>query len=208
MSVFEPRTVTLRDGTAVTLRTPDVDEAGKLLDYLDAVRRESWGIMFCPHDTLMSIDQERAWIASRRDSPDTLMVGVWTTDDELIGLAGVDRKTAPWRVSHTASLGISIRRSHWRQGLGRLVTEALVAFAQSRSAIEVLQLAAFPFNRKAVALYESFGFVQDGLCRHAVRFEDGSFADQLLMSRWVGQGDPPAETRQFDPCDERVGDAA
>ena len=67
MSLFESKTVTLPDGAELLLRSPEVDEAPRLIEYLDAVRRESGFLMWGPEDDLPDEESERKWVQSRRD---------------------------------------------------------------------------------------------------------------------------------------------
>lgn len=198
MAVLEPKTITLRDGAELVLRSPTPDDAQAVLDYLVAMRVESWGIMNCPKDPVMSLDQERTWLREHLEKPGALQVSAWTPQGEAVAIAGVRQDEKPYRATHRGNLGISIRRAWWGRGLGRVLMEEFIAFARNRAGFDVLQLCAFPFNAKAIRLYESLGFEQEGLLKRAVRFEDGTYADELMMSMWVGPGDPPAP-RDHDP---------
>ncbi|MEO0964321.1 MAG: GNAT family N-acetyltransferase [Planctomycetota bacterium] len=203
MTVYEPRDVTLRDGRVVTLRSTDVADAEVVIDYLDAMRRESNGVLFSPHDDLPTLDFERGWIAGRRDNPDAVQLGAWDASGVPIALAGVQRETSRRRNSHRADLGISVRRPWWRAGVGRLLMLELIDFCESRPAIEVIHLTVWHCNHQAIALYESVGFTRGGLKHYGARFEDGSYAHTLQMSRWVGDGPAPA-VRERDPLLEAV----
>ncbi|MEM9294957.1 MAG: GNAT family protein [Planctomycetota bacterium] len=198
MATLEPQTITLRDGAALTLRSPTPDDAPPVLDYLMLMRAESWGVMTSPQDPVMSVDGEGRWLLEHMEKPGSLQVSAWTLAGEVIALAGVRQDDKPYRATHRGNLGISIRRPWWGRGLGRLLMQELIAFAREREGFEVLQLGAFPFNAKALRLYESLGFEREGVSRRAVRFEDGTYADEVHMSLWVGAGDPPA-VRDHDP---------
>lgn len=196
MSVLQPETVKLRDDRMVTLRSPTPDDAQALLTYLDAVRRESQGIMFSPDDELPTLAWERDWIEQRNANPHNLMVSA-RSGNELIGLANVSGGGALIRGQHRAEIGISLRRSWWGRGLGRSLMNALINFGEQDESIHVLRLCVYSYNHRAIRLYERCGFEREGRRRWSVRFEDGSYADEVQMSRWVGPGGPP-ETRTFD----------
>lgn len=204
MSAFDPQPYIAPDGSRYTLRSARPDEAQAVIDYLDAVRRESWGIMFDPADDLPELDWERDLLARRIDDPDTLSIGAWTAADaggELVAMSGVTRDGGRVRGRHVAGLGMSVRRAHWRRGLGQAMMTELLAFAQRRPEVHVVQLGVWSFNTRAIRLYESMGFEHEGRRRWRARFEDGSYGDEQLMSRWVGpmlDGHPP-KPRDNDP---------
>lgn len=52
MSLFDNKTITLPDGAFVTLRSPELDDAPALIEYLDAVRRETPFLMWGSDDEL------------------------------------------------------------------------------------------------------------------------------------------------------------
>lgn len=191
MSEYSPKIITTRDGQRLTLRRPEVDDAQAIIDYLDDIRNESGGIMFSPQDDLPSLEWERDWLQSNRDRDDSLQIAAWNEAGQPVALAGVSRNTKRYRISHTATLGISVRRAYWRMGVGRSLMTEVVGFAKQHPEIDVLQLCVFSFNRKAIALYEAMGFAPEGEQRFALRFEDGSYAHEVLMSQWVGPGEPP-----------------
>ena len=62
MSLFLPKKVTLRDGGQVLLRSPEVEEAKQLIDYLDVIRHDTPFLMWGPDDELPSLDKEREWV--------------------------------------------------------------------------------------------------------------------------------------------------
>ena len=54
--------------------------------------------------------------------------------------------------------------------------------------VRKLELHVFPHNRPAIALYEQFGFAQEGHRRAHYRRLDG-YVDALLMAYWVDSVD-------------------
>lgn len=67
MSLFTNKTITLPDGAEVLLRSPELDDAPRLIAYLDIVRRETEFLYWGPDDDLPDVAKERDWISSRRD---------------------------------------------------------------------------------------------------------------------------------------------
>jgi RimJ/RimL family protein N-acetyltransferase len=73
-----------------------------------------------------------------------------------------------------------VAASHRRQGIGRALLERTVEWARA-SGIRKLELHVFAYNAPAIALYESFGFVQEGYRRGHYR-RDGEYLDAILMA--------------------------
>jgi RimJ/RimL family protein N-acetyltransferase len=67
--------------------------------------------------------------------------------------------------------------------VGRALLDEAVAWAR-RHRVRKLHLEVFSSNTRAIALYRSFGFVEDGVNRrhHKVK---GRYVDNIHMALWV-----------------------
>ena len=192
MATFDPAQVTLRDGAEVTLASPTVDDAQALLDYLDRVRHETSFLLWGPADELFTLEQEQQWIRDQLESPTAVLIGAWQ-DGRLIGLGGVAGGGRLCRSRHRAELGISLLADWCDRGLGTALTRELVTWARHHPDLCVVHLSVYSNNPRAVAVYRKTGFIEEGRRRWAVRMEDGTFLDNVIMSCWVGEGDPPVD---------------
>lgn len=184
MSVFTPKTVTLPDGAAVTLRSPGLDEAQPLIEYLDAVRRETNGIMFAAEDDLLSVEAERQWIESHLNDARAVLIGAYA-GDEIIALSGV-HPSRFYRQQHTAGVGISIRCAWCDRGLGTLLMRELVDWARVHPTLRQLTLCVFDSNPRAQAVYRKVGFGVDGVLPRRAQV-DGDYVGLVEMSLWLGE---------------------
>jgi RimJ/RimL family protein N-acetyltransferase len=187
VSLIEPRDFTLRDGTAVTLGSPTLDDAEAMVAYLDLVRRESENILWSLDDPLPSIERERAMVSEHAGNPGAVLLAA-RSGGRLIGFADVEAGRMA-RVRHRGGLGISTLRDWWGRGLGTIMMNELIAWSR-RAGLEVLQLTVYAHNARAIALYRKVGFVEEGVRRRSVRYADGRYADEFLMSLWIGPGGP------------------
>jgi RimJ/RimL family protein N-acetyltransferase len=100
----------------------------------------------------------------------------------LIGALGIEREGNPV-LHHVASLGMSVEED-WR---GRGVGAALLAeaFRWARWAgVEKLALTVYPHNQRAINLYKTFGFQEEGrLVGHSKK--SYGYEDEIVMARWL-----------------------
>ena len=178
-------TLTLRDGSVVTVRSPAPDDAEALLGYLGRVRRESHFLQFGPDDVLPTVEQEREWIASATSGPTSCQVLV-EADGAAVALAGLAGRTACVKTAHRAVLGLSVCEDWQGRGLGRLLMEQLVAWARANPALDLLELLVQGSNNRARRLYASLGFVVDGEKPGSIRRAGGALVAEISMSLWVG----------------------
>lgn len=70
-------------------------------------------------------------------------------------------------------------------GIGFLMLEALIAWAQENPRIEILRLRVHSKNQNAIRLYEKFGFKEDGREVQGVKLAEGMYDDVICMARSV-----------------------
>lgn len=181
---FSAEPLTLRDGRAVTLRPPVLDDAAAMIAYLDSVRRTAPYILVSPDDELPSLDAEHNFIRSHlRD--DALMLLAIDAAGQIVAIAGV---AGGGRVKkrHVAGLGISIAQPFRGVGLGRILMDRLITFCRADPTIHKVSLSVYADNTPAIHLYESCGFHAEGRRVRHIRQPDGTFVDELMMGLWVG----------------------
>lgn len=105
-------------------------------------------------------------------------------DGLVVGSLGVDLR--PYDV---ADLGMFVQREWRGRGVGSALIEAAIAWARSAGAHKVaLQL--WPHNRPALALYQKFGFEQEGRLRRHYRRRNGELWDALVMGLVLDEESP------------------
>ena len=124
---------------------------------------------------------ERRYLRSLRRHPDAA-VFVAETPEGVVGRLSIARDRHP-ASAHVADLGLMVAASHSRRGIGRALLEAAVQWARE-AGVQKLELHVFPHNAPAIALYESFGFEQEGYRRAHYRRGAG-YVDAILMAYWV-----------------------
>lgn len=99
----------------------------------------------------------------------------------VIGLCGLHvNKLA--RARHSAVLGIMIHPDFHGQGIGAKLMSTMMDLADNWLMLKRIELTVFPDNQKAIRLYESFGFISEGIARMAaIRY--GKYEDVLNMAR-------------------------
>lgn len=102
--------------------------------------------------------------------------------DELAGMAGLHPVHPGLRRSHVRVLGISVAPGWQGRGVGRALIERLLAWADDWSGVLRVELNVHAENERAIALYRSLGFVEEGRHRGYV-LRAGRYVDALTMAR-------------------------
>lgn len=179
--IFPPKALRLKNGAVCILRSPAEEDAEAVLDYLRQTSAETDFLTRYPDEITLSAAKERELLRALAESPRNLMIAAFI-DGALVGNASVACVRELSKTAHRASFGIAVRRSAWGVGVGSaLLTEILdqaAAIGYDRLELEVVAQ-----NRRAVALYEKFGFEICGKRPDAFRLRDGTCLDDLLMTR-------------------------
>jgi RimJ/RimL family protein N-acetyltransferase len=97
----------------------------------------------------------------------------------LVGIAGFRVQPGPKHWHKGMLFGMYVRPDHRAAGTGRTLVEAIIDHARRR--VELLQLFVVSDNLAARRLYESLGFVEYGVERHATKYR-GRYHDDVLMA--------------------------
>lgn len=103
-------------------------------------------------------------------------------DDQIVGSAGIFPHGWSPRTRHVAGLGMSVRPSHQRRGIGAELMRRLLDWSDNWMGYLRIELDVYTDNLGAIALYEKMGFVNEGRMRmHALR--NGVYVDSYRMAR-------------------------
>ncbi len=92
-------------------------------------------------------------------------------------------------LSHVFSLTIVVHPGNLGRGIGTALMTALMTWADSHPRAEKVELRVRATNTRAIALYQRFGFVEEGRFEKRIRLPDGSYIADLSMARFVRQAD-------------------
>ncbi|KWV56612.1 hypothetical protein AS156_04250 [Bradyrhizobium macuxiense] len=118
------------------------------------------------------------WFAARLEGG-AVMLGAFR-GGELAGTLGFVRGDGPKRQHKGALVGMYVRPAARHAGVGRRLVDAALDLAVQ--SVELVQLAVVKGNEPAHRLYQSVGFVEYGLERHALKI-DGRYHDDILMAK-------------------------
>jgi RimJ/RimL family protein N-acetyltransferase len=175
------RRFTARDGRVVQLRPAQAEDAGPLLAALNEVAAE--GRYLLTRHWEITPELEARWLHTATESRDLLLVAtVAAAEDapaEIAGSVSLVRRPHEF-VRHTAELGMWLRAAYREIGIGSAMVEVALAWAAAHE-IEKITLSVRSNNRRALSLYQKYGFVEEGRRRGYIKTPHG-YEDECLLS--------------------------
>ncbi len=175
----------LKNGQELIVRNPVIEDAEALIHQMKVVDAETQFLAREPDEFNMTVEQEKEFI-ERSANNDDIQFLIGTIDDEIIANCSVGRIQNKKRFRHRAALGIVVRKDFWGRGIGRIMMQECIDWCRSQN-VEQLELEVVTKNKRAVAMYESLGFQIQGTTKNAMKYDDGSYADEYAMILFIDE---------------------
>ena len=160
------------------VRHAEPRDAAELKELGDAVASEPEGWL-ATLNGWRSVTDERRYLRAVRRYPHAAVLVAETEEGRVVGRLSIARDQHP-ASRHVADVGLMVDAAYRRRGIGRALLAAAVEWARPTE-IRKLELHVFPWNEAAIALYEGFGFVREGLRKNHYRRGD-EYVDAILMA--------------------------
>lgn len=102
-------------------------------------------------------------------------------EELIIGSAGLTVYNE-LRLRHSASLGIMVHKDYQNMGVGTALMKTLLDLADNWLMLVRVELLVYEDNKRAIHLYEKFGFVKEGVKRMAA-IRNGKYTNEIIMAR-------------------------
>lgn len=176
---FESSTVKLKDGRECRLipTTPEYAEA--MIDFLLAVAAETPYLLRYPDEINYTPEQERDILTKILENPKSVMMQAMV-EGQPVGSCSISDIGDKRKIRHRCTLAISIKKEFWGLGIGTAMMTYLEKLAK-QIGYEQIDLEYAEGNIPAQFLYEKCGYVETGRRVHALRYDDGTYRDLILM---------------------------
>ena len=166
----------------VVIRKARPDEAPALAEAERVIARTPGQLASRPEE-LRDEDFKQKIVALSQS--ETGLYVVAEQDGTLVGHAILD----PLKLAvtaHVVVLTIAIHEGYQGRGFGRKLMAHLISWARANPKIEKFELQVRSSNERAVSLYKSLGFIEEGRKTRRLKYGPGSYMDDIYMALWVG----------------------
>jgi RimJ/RimL family protein N-acetyltransferase len=183
MASLVTKTIELKSGEKLTIKSSQPDEAERLLTYIRSVAAETTFFILQADEFNFSDEQERQWIQDHLDDAGKLAISA-EIDGTIVGFLSFENGPHK-RIRHRGTFGISVQKEWRGKGIGTALLQSLVDWAEANSLIEKIGLAVNADNGNAICLYKKLGFIEEGRRPKELKLATDCYADDILMYRFV-----------------------
>lgn len=174
--------IKLKNGENLIIRKAEVNDAEKMIEYLNIVGGESDNLLFGENEFHLSIDQEKSHLENMANQENSIML-VGVINKKIVSIAQISASNRK-RISHNAEVAISVKKEYWSLGIGSEVMKTLIDFAKYTNKIKNISLGVKASNAKARNLYRKIGFKEVGVHRNFF-FVNDEYDDEILMDLYI-----------------------
>lgn len=172
--------VQLKNGKTCILRNPNCEDAQAIIGHMILTSGETMNMLRYSDEITMTEAEERAYLSDIESRSDAIMISA-VVDGKIVANAGFNPVSQLEKCRHRAEFGISIQKEYWGYGIGSHIMAAILETAR-QAGYEQIELEVVTDNKRAIALYEKFGFKLFGTNEKAFRCRDGQYQALHLMS--------------------------
>ena len=178
---FEHKKVMLKDGRECVLRPTTAEFAQEMIDYLKLTAEESPFLLRNPDEVRYTLEQEEEILNYLYEDERSVMM-LALVDGKVAGNCSINGLGGKRRIMHRCGLAIALKKEFWGLGIGSAMIEYLTELAK-QIGYEQMELEYVEGNDSARKLYEKCGFVETGKHIRAMKYDDGTYRDEFIMSK-------------------------
>lgn len=165
------------------IRTARLEDAESILSIQNSVIAEGEYLITIPEEFNKTPVQQREWIQriTENERENFLVAEI---NGEIVGWLAFQSQNRK-RMSHIGSFGMMISKHYRGKGIGKMLLEELMEWAEKNPLIEKICLGVFSTNQRAISLYKSMGFIEEGRKVKEIKIDENEYVDDILMYRFV-----------------------
>ena len=168
-----------KNGQSVTIRGPKIEDAEAMINLIKTADTESTFLAREEGEFKTSVEREREILTNVINDKS----GSWfmaELEGKVVGQCNVGFIRRNLRYRHRAEVSFVILREFCHLGIGGKMMEQCLKWCKDKN-IEQVELDVVTINESALNMYRSFGFEITGTLPRALKYEDGTYADEYYM---------------------------
>lgn len=173
----------LKNGKKVLIRKPTAEDAEAIIHVMTITDTETLFLARNPGEFCTPVEREKQIIEDVLADNDVEWF-VAEYDNKVIGQCSVGLVRRNARYRHRAEVAFVILKDYCNLGIGGRMMEECIKWCKEHG-ITQIELDVVKDNTRALKMYQNFGFEIIGTKKNALRYEDGTYADEYLMIKML-----------------------
>ena len=169
----------LKNGKTVIIRKPAIEDAASIVNIISAADSETPFLARNAGEFCITEEQEKIFISNILNDNDSDWF-VAEYDGKVIGQCSVGLVGKTERCRHRAEVSFVILKDYCGIGIGGKLMQQCISWCKNKN-ITQIELKVVVDNKRAINMYESFGFKVTGTIPKALRYKDSTFTDEQFM---------------------------
>lgn len=168
-----------KNGKEILLRSPEISDSKKLLEYLVQCAGETEYLGRYAEEINTTVEEESCYIDKSLEDKKGFNVSAFA-DNKLVANGSIFCVRENMKSKHRAIYGIAVLKDYCNMGIGDMLTKCCLSNAKMLG-YEQVELEVMADNERAVHVYERNGFKICGTIENAQKLKDGTYRDLLMM---------------------------
>lgn len=169
----------LKNGKNIIIRKPVVEDAEAIINLISAADKETKFLARNPGEFSVTVEQEKTFITNILNDNGTEWF-VAEHNGNVIGNCSVGLVGKSERLRHRAVVTFVLSKEYCGMGIGGKLMQQCIAWCKENKVTQI-ELEVVANNKRAINMYEGFGFKVTGTIPKAFRYQNGTYADELFM---------------------------
>ncbi|MEO8210514.1 MAG: GNAT family N-acetyltransferase [bacterium] len=183
MGKIEAKKYSVKNKRNVLIRNAHQDDAETLIDINLKIIDEKLYMLRQPGEAVYTREGEIKNIENLLNNEGALYI-IAEVENKAVGY--LDFRNGGLKMTkHAGSLSLYILKEWRAAGIGELLLNSLIEWAEKNSLIEKVTLNVFSTNERALNLYMKLGFIEEGRCPKDMKLDNGTYMDSVLMYKFV-----------------------
>ncbi len=173
-----------KDGREILIRTAQVEDSKPIFDIQKSITQEEVFMLRDVSELSYNQANSQEKISNYARNENSLYL-VAEIEGLIVGFCEINNGYFN-KTKHCADFSVFIHKNFRELGIGKVLLNCLLEWAEKNPNLLKVTLAVFSTNKRAINLYEKLGFTVEGNCPKDMRLPNGEFIDSILMYKFVG----------------------
>ena len=169
----------LKNGESVIIRKPVVEDAKAIINIISVADTETKFLARNSGEFCTTEEEEKSLINNILNDESTDWF-VAEYKGKVIGDCSVGLKSKYERYCHRAEVSFVILKDYCGMGIGGRFMQECIKWCKDKNVTQI-ELGVIADNIRAINMYRSFGFKVTGIIPKAMRYPNGTYADEKIM---------------------------